>query len=289
MSAPLHPIAGAPSRRAARAVPFTDRLLALHRRSGWRGFHALWKLRSRGDPHAGILHRARYGALFSLRPYSEVDAFVLRCGYYESEVLEALRPWFRPDAVFWDVGANFGLHAVTAGRLEPAMTVIAFEPNPREAQRIRDHAGLNGTTVTVAELALGGQGGERDFHVARGNTGMSTLYRWDRADYEQTFKVAVERADSLVAAGRFPAPTVMKIDVEGAEPEVIAGLGSLLGSPALEAIVFEAEPGLERLNTPHALVSPLHAAGFALRRLVRREPTHHALENYVASRGAAPC
>lgn len=277
-------------RKPVRGIPLRDRILALHRRSGWRGFHALWKLRARGDPSAGILCRARYGALFSLRPYSEVDAFVLRCGYYESEVLEALRPWFRPGAVFWDVGANFGLHAITAGVLEPGMTVIAFEPNPAEARRINEHAAINDARVTVAALALGGQDGERDFHVARGNTGMSTLYRWDRADYEQTLAVAVRRADALVAAGQYPAPSVMKIDVEGAEPEVIGGLGSLLGSPALQAVVFEAEPGLETLNTPHALVSPLRDAGFSsLRCLARREPTHHALENYVASRGAAPC
>lgn len=55
-------------RKPVRGIPLRDRILALHRRSGWRGFHALWKLRARGDPSAGILCRARYGALFSLRP-----------------------------------------------------------------------------------------------------------------------------------------------------------------------------------------------------------------------------
>ena len=50
--------------------------------------------------------------------------------YYQREVLDAILASLRDDGVLWDVGANVGLHVITAKRLRPQETVVAFEPAP---------------------------------------------------------------------------------------------------------------------------------------------------------------
>jgi len=83
-----------------------------------------------------LRQRSLHGLIFELQPHEYIDAIVLREGYYEPEVIDALRPFLRPGAVFWDVGANIGLHTVTAACLAPGSQVVAFEPNPAVFARL---------------------------------------------------------------------------------------------------------------------------------------------------------
>lgn len=265
----------------------SDYFIAGWWRRRWRGFLQLHRLRLSLGGDSRLLHRTPYGSLFRLNPFSYIDGIVLREGYYESEVLEALRPFLGPDAVLWDIGSNFGLHAVTAALLHPTARVFAFEPNPAMVATIDDHARINRVKVTVLPRALAEQAGSRTFHVnATGNPGMSSLHAWPGAHFDHQITVICERADDLVARGSVPAPTVIKLDVEGGEPAVIAGLGALLRQPSLRALVFEAAAGLEHSYSGDPIADPLRAAGFSLRSLTRRERSDHDLDNYLATRDA---
>jgi FkbM family methyltransferase len=266
-------------------VPIGDRLLAFWFRRGWRGFQPLFRLHSRFAGRAALRVRTRYGSVFDLPPHDYIPAHVLREGYYESEVFEALRLRLGSGAVLWDIGGNFGLHAVTAKLLFPSATVVAFEPNPAMAALIAHHARLNRAEVAVAPLALGAVSGSRQLHVVTaGNPGMTTLHPWVEARYDTVIPVECARGDALVAAGRYPSPTVIKLDVEGGEADVLLGLGTLLAAPALRAIVFEGGGGLADRPLDDPVAGPLLRAGFRLRPLSRREHTAHALENYAAER-----
>jgi FkbM family methyltransferase len=264
-------------------VPWCDRFLANHFRHGRRGFISGFRIFRRLTGRGTLRMAARYGACFELSPDDYVSSVVLREGYYESEVMEALRPFFGPDAVFWDVGANFGLHAVTAKFLAPAMSVIAFEANPRMAGQIQRNAALNQVEVKLAPLALGSNSTPARLHIAAGNSGMSTLHPVEKNAYHDTITVPAARGDELVARGTYPAPTVIKVDVEGAEPDVLQGLGDLLRHPGLRAIVIEADAAFDPAK-PHAVATPLQTAGFTLRRLQRNEATGHPLANFLATR-----
>jgi FkbM family methyltransferase len=261
----------------------SDRLLTWWWRRGWRGFHTLRRLR-RIDR---LRVRTPYGSVFSLDPVAYIDGIVLREGYYESEVFEALRPFLGAGAVFWDIGGNFGLHSVTAKLLQPATQVFAFEPNPAMISEIQTNARLNGLELSVIPCALAESGGPRTFHVNdQGNAGMSTLHAWSGGHYDRQITVDCARGDVLVAAGRLPAPTVIKLDVEGGEAAVLAGLGVLLRRPELRAIVFEAVTGLGQAPDTDPIAGPLRAAGFRFAPLVRREHSVHPLDNYLATRPA---
>lgn len=83
-----------------------------------------------GSSGRGIVIRTRFGARFALLPFEYINSHVIREGFYESEVFEAALGAMPPDGVFWDVGANIGLHAVSMAYRLPNARVIAFESIP---------------------------------------------------------------------------------------------------------------------------------------------------------------
>lgn len=123
--------------------PFADRLYRTLSRRQMRGGTFLRKLLGGVRTTRSVTATTRFGSVFRLRPTDYIDSHVLREGYYETEVLEALRSDLPLGSVVWDVGANFGLHAVTLKVMRPDVRVICFEPWPDSAARILDHARLN--------------------------------------------------------------------------------------------------------------------------------------------------
>ena len=261
-------------------LPWRDRLLAgwLHR--GWRGAHRLARFLGFSGRESTLLARSRHGVLFELFAFSYIDRIVLRSGYYESEVLDALRPHLGPGAVLWDIGANFGLHAVTARLLFPAATVIAFEPAPAVHARLLKNAALNVAPVRTVALALSDRTGYAPLHLAPpGNSGMTTLSPWSGGSYTGTVLVAIARGDDLIAAGTLPAPTVIKIDVEGHELAALQGLAATLRSGACHAVIFE-----DALTAGSEVKTLLRSFGFTVAPLDRHENSAHTLGNFAAIR-----
>ena len=257
-----------------------DRLLAAWWRRAWRGFGTLRRLLPRGLHGDQIRFNTPSGSVFQLDPLAYIDGLVVREGFYESEVLDALRARLRPGSVLWDIGANFGLHSTTLARLVPAATVIAFEPNPSEHTRLLRHRAWNAPHLITSSLALSDTTGLLPLHLGpAGNSGMTTLAPWSQASYSGTVLVAAATGDSLIAAGSLPAPNLLKLDVEGHEPAVLRGLATALAHSRCELVVFEDSPSDDSPSKPI-----LRSAGFTLRPLVRHEQSAHALANFAAEK-----
>ena len=272
-----------PTRRSS--PPWTDRLLAQFRRRRWRGYLSLTSLLKPGRTRNLLEVATRYGTRFHLNPDDYVDDFVIREGFYESEVLEAVRPALRPGAVLWVVGSNFGLHAVTAKYLHRDARVIAFEPLPAMAARLQENAELNGVAVELHTYALSDSAGVQPFFVnTTGNPAMSTLHPDPAGTYGTRLAVATETAARIVERGLAPAPTAAIIDAEGAETEVLRGFGALLARPELGIVVFEAPNEFPASREPAGLHDILGRAGFTIRRLERAEHTAHRLSNFAGFR-----
>lgn len=284
-TSPVPALFAPPSRSAASAayvVNWRDRLLTRYFRNHWRGFFPLLRLLR---PQGEITVRSRYGAIFPLRTGEYIEGTVLGLGYYESEVFEALRRWFTPNAVFWDIGANIGLHAISAAKLFPRLEVHAFEPNPDTFARLQRHIAGNAVAVRAWSLALGEADGAGTLHVpTEENSGRSTLVANAETTDWPAAQVRIARADTLVARGELSAPTVVKLDVEGCEPSVLAGFGSLLRAETLRAVVFESAADLLAAPRDCPCARALLDAGFELRALHREENTAHLLGNFLAAR-----
>lgn len=122
----------------------------------------------------------------------------------------------------WDVGANVGHYTTEFLRLVgPDGRVVAFDPEPSCARRLE--ALGSAPQLLVVEAAVADFDGETSFSVS---AGQGSYYNHIGSD-DSELKVRVARAATLVAEGT-PAPTVVKIDVEGWEGEVFDGLGGLL-------------------------------------------------------------
>ena len=147
-------------------------------------------------------------------------------------------------ATVWDVGAHIGYHSLAfAALVGLSGRVIAFEPNPHNIDRLRQHLERNtdlGECITLMTCALGNVDGEEDFvfspEIDDGRSSGSHLNQAfvpeePRAyqSFSQT-KVPVVTADTLLRDERVPGPSIIKIDVEGAEALVLAGAQHLLGS-----------------------------------------------------------
>jgi FkbM family methyltransferase len=187
---------------------------------------------------------------------------------YEENFGKAMFDCIRPGDCVWDVGANVGLYSeLFAEAVGPTGTVISFEPAPDsvaaiEARRSGNAAGASWQIVTGA---LSNQDGQAWLSVASGSTAPDN--RLADGAGSATVPVRTFRGDSVVASGH-PSPSVIKIDVEGFEGEVIDGLGDLLTQPSLRAICAEIHFGIlserGKPGEPGRLVQLLKNLGFSV-------------------------
>ncbi|MGH7286362.1 MAG: FkbM family methyltransferase [Polyangiaceae bacterium] len=150
-------------------------------------------------------------------------------GTTEPELQRALASLLQPGMCFYDVGANVGFFSVIAARLVGDRgKVVAFDPLPSNVAAVSRNAQLNGFAhVDVKELAVGRADERQAFIISSDpNWGrLATVGVPDAVIGEQ--QVEVRRLDQLVADGLRP-PTVVKIDVEGAEIDVLEGARQVL-------------------------------------------------------------
>jgi FkbM family methyltransferase len=168
----------------------------------------------------------QYGLGRGLRFNAGGSAAGYLLGTWQPSIQAALGILIREGATFYDVGANVGFFSVIGARLAgPAGKVVCFEPVPDNFRQIRHNAMLNGfSNIEVVETALGSVNGERPFWTSAEPTWgklASTAKVPDKLTGE--IKVAVKRLDGILASTDLRSPQVIKIDVEGAEVDVLSG------------------------------------------------------------------
>jgi FkbM family methyltransferase len=175
---------------------------------------------------------------------------------------DVLRRLVQPGMVVADVGANIGLLTlVLAWAAGPGGAVIAFEPEAIPRSNLEKMKHLNGLSwVEVRDQAVGAEAGQLTFHVSD-IIGHSSLYALPEAEEARTVQVEVVRLDDVAPAKRMD---VVKIDVEGAELDVLAGMSGLIARNKDLAIVAEFGPEhLARVGqTPAQWFKAFADAGF---------------------------
>ena len=153
---------------------------------------------------------------------------------------DVLRRLVQPGMVVADVGANIGLLTlIMAWAAGPGGKVIAFEPEATPRANLEKMRHLNGLSwVEVRDQAVGAQAGQLTFHVSD-IIGHSSLYALPETEGSREIQVEVVRLDDVAPAKRMD---VVKIDVEGAELDVLAGMSGLIAKNKDLAIVAEFGP-----------------------------------------------
>lgn len=136
-------------------------------------------------------------------------------GHYEPSVQNALADSVKAGDVVYDVGAHIGFFSIGAARL--GARVFAFEPSPENAARLRRNVQLNAADVDVVEAAAW----DRDDGVQLVAGGSDS--EWRAQEGGPVESLTLDRF-----ALSHPAPSLVKIDAEGAEARVLRGARELL-------------------------------------------------------------
>jgi FkbM family methyltransferase len=186
---------------------------------------------------------------------------------YEDRFQKAMLEAIQSGDCVWDIGANVGLYTSKfADIVGSSGSVYAFEPSPKNLERLRAVVSLTGN-VTVMPVALGDREGEVAFQQSEDSLGAaSRVIADDRKVQESALTVAVTTADIVVRAGAAPYPNVVKIDTEGYELDVLRGMQDCLAEATLRVLCIEvhfaqlAERGMK--SAPAEIERILVAAGF---------------------------
>lgn len=254
--------------RPGRAAPFLVRgLAALVPRLPAGRYWAVSQLRHlRPAPFLMPLPARLGGFRFACDTRDSVAREVCYTGGYEPQETMIAAGILGPGDVFVDVGANWGYFSLAAAHWVGAGgRIIAFEPEPRLHALLVSNVAANGIrTIDVHRAAVGPSGGRLAFAAFApedGNWGVSRAVGPDvPVDFESPC-VALDAALDLSGVDRV---RLVKIDVEGGEAGVLAGMRRGLAEGRYRHVLVECHPELlaERGESADGCVEALLAAGY---------------------------
>lgn len=214
--------------------------------------------------------------------WSDVERYRVEKLGGEQEFLTKFLAHLKPDDVVFDVGASVGLMTVLAASVVRDGKVVAFEPDPETRARLEGNVRLNGLrNVAVVDWAASDSESTTELYT-NGASGYAPSLRHQSREGAPSGQVEVRtgRIDRAVGEGELPSPSVLKIDVEGAEGLCLRGarrtlLGEFGCPPRL--LFLELHPAFlpdfgDSVDDVHAMVDEL---GFNESwRLTRENETH---------------
>jgi FkbM family methyltransferase len=209
-----------------------------------------WDRRGWADLRLGLMYRVGLipfremtsGVAAGSRFYAGPSNAEYGTGANELPVQSALAGQLRPGMTFFDVGANVGFFTVIGARLVgPSGKVFAFEPVAQNAAHVRLNCRANRLeNVQVIVGAVGDVSGEGTLMRARYSGGAVLESAGKPPDFLRAESTRILRLDDWVEAGTLPVPHAIKVDVEGAELQVLKGARETLARH-FPAVIFEVD------------------------------------------------
>lgn len=217
---------------------------------------------------------ARQTATINTR-YGPLQFQALRSGYTASAVsrffddepdtLGWIDTSLTPGSILWDIGGNIGLYSMYAA-MKPDVKIFSFEPSAFNFALLVEHVALNkkDDAVNPLCLALSDQTGVFPLHLANLSCGRAgnALHEARNQDgaFQAVFKQSVPgmRGDDAVALLGIPTPTHIKLDVDGIEGPILAGMPKILRS--VREVLVEVE-GDNEIHFADRIETHLKAAG----------------------------
>ncbi|MGH6957801.1 MAG: FkbM family methyltransferase [Caulobacteraceae bacterium] len=210
-----------------------------------RVVNALWSLAAAGDYER--MATTIYGGMripCDLREMLQRQYYFFGTYFVEALNLRAWSAEARSAEVVFDVGANGGIYSLAALAARPDAAVHAFEPTPEIAARlhkVREINGLDGLTVHEAAVASwNGVAGLRrcDFNEGMNFTTSDARGTGD-ADLTEATPVRAVRLDHVCAEGGIERIDLLKLDIQGNEPDALEGAGEMIGEGRIRTIFME--------------------------------------------------
>lgn len=176
--------------------------------------------------------------------------------YTEEPATVAWLDRLTPEDVYWDIGANVGLYAIYAAKFRRCRTV-AFEPESQNYALLVDNIVMNGVAanclpaiIAVADRSEVSRlrvryvtkgGAFNMFQPAGAETAPESFQAAQKYEQHQGFDQLVFgcSVDELVSKHGLPAPTCIKLDVDGLEPNIVAGAMETIKAGSVRSILVE--------------------------------------------------
>jgi FkbM family methyltransferase len=186
----------------------------------------------------------------------------------EPETVAWLEETLQRDDVLYDVGANIGAYSLIAAAIRPDARVVAIEPGYESFASLCANIARNqlGHRITPLAVALADIDGPLSFGLSAVGAGAASHPGVGAGGGPGEVSVTGLRLDSMRSVLGLPAPTHLKIDVDGSETRVLAGAQSTLKEASLRTILIEVSEDESDIEGVAAL---LEQAGFVLRDDVR--------------------
>lgn len=202
------------------------------------------------------------GFLMELDGRQWVEKHIAYWGTWDENQTRLLSRLLRRGDTFLDIGANVGYFSLLAGSLVGhSGHVHAIEATPQTARRLRRNIGLNqASNVTVYNVAVADAPGTVRIGVAHeGNWGSNSI-GYAEKDLIESWEVPAARVDDLVGDA---APSVIKMDIEGAEVLALRGMQRLLTEHSPVVVSEVSGYALARMgHTPDDLVNLMNGLGY---------------------------
>jgi FkbM family methyltransferase len=196
-------------------------------------------------------------------------------GRTERHLQAILAQRLRRGMVVMDVGANIGYFTLMMSRaIGPSGRVLAFEPIPATYADLAHNVAANdAANVETFNCALSDRAGTLEFRIPRGAAAMAS-YHWHQGETDvERIAVKATVADELLAGRRVD---FVKIDVEGAEGDVVRGLREIIAQHRPEIFIECSEIGRETVwSALRALRYRCFLAQAPSREIVRYEDYRH--------------
>jgi FkbM family methyltransferase len=166
---------------------------------------------------------------------------MLRYGVAGAIEHQPILDFVRPSCLI-DVGANKGQFALATISMFPNVKIYCFEPLPAPCATLRAWSTPYSDQITIHQYALASTRGSSKFYVTNRNDSSSFFepgkpQQAIGIDTTETIEVATERLDSVLDKSVLTSPSLLKLDVQGGELDVLIGSEGVL--PFVDYVYLE--------------------------------------------------
>ncbi|MEO8768534.1 MAG: FkbM family methyltransferase [Ferruginibacter sp.] len=206
--------------------------------------------------------------------------------YEDPEALKIFCSWLKEDTVLYDLGANIGYYALMANQYIKTGVIYSFEPMPGNIRVFNKHLELNrkfikNDNIKLMPFAISDADKKVSFSENKGTMEGNTYIEKSSVytGAQDTFSVQSYSVDSLLQQG-YRKPGIIKIDVEGAEYDVLVGAKNTLEKYHPKILLATHDTHLEGVKDQ--CIHFLKALGYKILPINSSNKASGGLEDFIA-------